>query len=118
MNAYLAGLIANPKEFVPYAKFDEKMDCVRVRLRDCSTCETVISKHLSVLYPTTHSRSNTQKIVGLDIYGLHSFGLSLDNIHRVSELIDAFVKKLPPEEAHELEQFARHREIAEMRLAA
>lgn len=87
----------------PYAEFDEGMDCIRVRLRDCSVTEERISEHFTVLYDN-HPKQNQSQLAGFNIKGVHGLGLSLSMTQNVADVIDMVVSVVPPEEVEQLKR--------------
>ena len=87
----------------PYAEFDEGMDCIRVRLRDCSVTEERISEHFTVLYDN-HANQNQSPMAGFNIKGIHGLGLPLPFTRNVADIIDMVVMLVPPEEVEQLKR--------------
>lgn len=87
----------------PYAEFDDGMDCIRVRFRDCSVTEERISEHFTVLYDN-HPKHNQSQLAGFNIKGVHGLGLSLKMTQNVADIIDMVVGVIPPEEVEQLKR--------------
>jgi hypothetical protein len=55
------------EEFKPLAYYDKHLDCIRVRIRDCSVIEEKLSKIFTVLRA---SHTDYQTYVGFNIKGV------------------------------------------------
>ena len=49
LNAFMAENLS--EDFQPFAYFDKHMDCIRVKIRDCSVTEVRLSRMFTVLKP-------------------------------------------------------------------
>lgn len=82
--------------FEPFAIYDKHLDCIRVRIGDCSVIEERRSRIFTVLKP---SHSNFNSNVGFNIKGIqHLFkdlGLASAGVFKLADIIDAIVKKYP-----------------------
>jgi hypothetical protein len=90
------GVVLRP--FQPVAYYDGYMDCIRVQILDRSITEVRVDDSLT-LYRTNHPAPFDPQHVGFSIKGVkHLFrelGLPLDGVLRLTELIDALVKRMP-----------------------
>lgn len=90
---------SNLKEFVPFAYFDNHMDCIRVKIMDCSVTEIRLSSIFTVLRPNHGHHAKTGRNVGFTIKGIaHLFdklGLPLSGVRDLTEILDAIVKVYP-----------------------
>ena len=65
-------LSLSSEAFRPCAYFDERLDCIRVITRDCSTMEERISDRLTVLVDN-YAADDKDKYVGFTIKGARHF---------------------------------------------
>lgn len=84
--------------FRPFAYYDERLDCIRVLVRDCSCTESRIDEVFTVLennYPMT----NENKYVGFTIKGirhiLNTIGVTPDGYIQLTKLLDHIVQTYP-----------------------
>lgn len=85
-------------DFRPLAYYDKHMDCIRVRILDCSVTEERINRIFTVLRPN-HGDLDNIPCVGFTIKGVrHLFeelGLPFQGVLLLSKIIDEIVKKFP-----------------------
>ncbi len=90
----LSTFMAELQEFEPYAYFDKHMDCIRVKLADCSVTERRMNRIFTMLVPNDSAMGD--KAVGVTIKGVaHLFdrcGLPMVGIVSLASIIDAIVK--------------------------
>jgi len=88
------------KKFGPNAYFDKHMDCIFVKLRDCSITEVRVSEYLTFLFDN-HPNKNQSNFAGLKIKGIkHIFktlDIELEGIIAFTDFWDAFAKEYPSE---------------------
>jgi len=80
-------------EFRPGAYFDEDLDCIRVRVRDCSVTEWRVSPQLTVLEDNYADEASGRELyVGFTIKGARHFcrehGIDLSVPVKLSKLLD------------------------------
>lgn len=89
----------NLQPFNPFAYFDKHLDCIRVRIFDCSVTEVRLSRFFTVLRPNHGMHARTGKNVGFTIKGIaHIFnvlGIPLSGIRDLTEILDKIVKLYP-----------------------
>lgn len=95
----LAELIANSKEFRPFAYFDKHMDCIRVLIQDVSVTEERLGKFFTVARPNHAAPPFNGQNVGFTIKGIahlfHSIGLPFAGVHQVVEVLDKIIQRMP-----------------------
>lgn len=83
-------------EFKPFACYDKHLDCIRVRIKDCSVIEERLSHIFTVL---KSSHSDLEFFVGFNIKGVrHLFeevGLPHEGVIKLTDIINAIVKEYP-----------------------
>lgn len=88
-----------PGQFRPSAFFDDRLDCIRVIVKDCSVLETRINELITVLKDRYASDNDPTPYVGFTVKGARHFchdnNLSLDAPIQVSALLDAMLKSFP-----------------------
>lgn len=76
--------------FRPCAWFDERLDCIRVVVKDCSVYETRLGKRLTIL-----EANHAHEVAGFTIKGARHFcnenGLSLATSIKMTSLLDAIL---------------------------
>lgn len=94
LSAFMA---ANYSQFRPYAYFDKHMDCIRVKLVDCSVTENRLNRIFTMLTPNDPAMGD--KSVGVTIKGVaHLFdqiGLPMSGVVTLAQILDAIVKFFP-----------------------
>ena len=84
--------------FRPCAFFDQRLDCIRVVVRDCSILETRINKYLTLL-EDNYEVSGENRYVGFTIKGARHFcqehGFDLSTPVDISKLLDSIVAIFP-----------------------
>lgn len=89
-------LAENLQEFRPFAYFDKHLDCIRVKILDCSVTEVRLNRFLTVLQPNNVYRSGH---CGFTIKGVahlfNEFGIPMSGVFDLVELLDRIVKKFP-----------------------
>jgi len=87
-----------PGEFRPCAYFDDRLDCIRVIVRDCSVLETRVHERLTVLEDMYYPAGRKQ-YVGFTVKGARHFcrenGISLAAPIAVGKLLDAILAAFP-----------------------
>lgn len=80
--------------FEPFAFYDKHLDCIRVRLADCSMIERRAGKIFTMVI-----NSDSGDAVGFNIKGIrHLFerlGLPAEGVYELAEIIDEIVKEFP-----------------------
>jgi len=83
-------------EFTPYAYYDKHLDCIRVRIRDCSTIETRKSRIFTLLR-AAHADSELR--VGFVIKGVrHLFeelNIPHDGVVKLADIMNQIIKVYP-----------------------
>jgi len=88
-------------EFRPCAFFDDRLDCIRVIVRDCSVLEERINNRITVLLDNYHPRPGQggRKCVGFTIKGARHFcqerGWGAQTSVTMTDLLDAVVASSP-----------------------
>lgn len=89
----------NLQTFRPLAYFDKHMDCIRVKIMDCSVTEIRLSRIFTVLRPNHGIHAETGRSVGFTIKGVaHIFdelGLPLSGVRYLTEILDEIIKRYP-----------------------
>ncbi len=97
-NTIDAFMADNLTQFQPYAYYDKHMDCIRVKILNCSVTETRMSKMFTLLKSNGDS-ALAGSHVGFTIKGVAhlfaSLGLSLNGVHNVANILNEIVKKMP-----------------------
>lgn len=93
----LEGFMAEHLEsFRPYAFYDKHMDCIRVKILDCSVTEKRMSRIFTLL---TGNHLSVPRNVGFTIKGVaHLFnrlGLKQEGAHDVAHILDEIVRVFP-----------------------
>jgi len=83
------------RPFKPYAYYDEGLDCVRVTIRDCSTCELRINEWLTVLQD--NDLESDPAPIGFTLKGVRVLAGQRDEVLNLIELLDACLKQDPKE---------------------
>jgi hypothetical protein len=89
-------------EFRPCAIFQERLDSIRVVVRDCSLTATRINEVVTVL-EDSHFRPGTgvERYVGFTIKGVKHFcrvhGIDTESPVRIADVLDAVLKSFPEE---------------------
>ena len=98
-NSLEAFMAENLQAFRPFAYFDKHLDCIRVKIQDCSVTEVRLSRIFTVLKPNHGLHARTGRNVGFTIKGIaHIFdelGLPVSGVHDLTEILDAIVKVYP-----------------------
>jgi len=93
----LEGLLKDIPVFKPVAYYDKHLDCIRVKIRDCSVTEERVNRIFTVLKPNNCDVSSPY--VGFNIKGIrHLFNqlkIPLTGIVRLVDIIDGIVKQFP-----------------------
>jgi hypothetical protein len=83
-------------EFKPFAYYDRHLDCIRVRIRDCSVIEQKLSKIFTVLRA---AHADYEVSVGFTIKGIRhlfeSIGLPSEGVFALAHIIDQIVRVYP-----------------------
>ena len=88
-------------EFEPFAVYEKDLDCIRVIVKDCSVCEFRINELLTVFHD--NNPASEPLPIGFTIKGIRAkFGHQFDGIVKLTELLDALVKKSPEEAVMQL----------------
>jgi hypothetical protein len=99
-------------EFRPFAYYDKHLDCIRVRLSDCSMSEERKNR-IFTLVKAAHS----EKLVGFNIKGIcHLFkelGLEPKDVYLIIKIIDEIVKHHPDTVGKLLQEHEEWKNIAE-----
>ena len=86
-------------EFRPCAFFDDRLDCIRVMVRDCSVLEERISARVTVLLDNHYPGPGRRQCVGFTIKGARHFCLEnsipLGAPVRISTILDALTARSP-----------------------
>lgn len=89
----------NLQAFRPFAYFDKHLDCIRVKIMDCSVTEVRLSRIFTVLRPNHGLQAKTGKNIGFTIKGIaHIFNelkIPLSGIRDLAEILDGIVKLYP-----------------------
>lgn len=89
----------NLQLFRPFAYFDKHMDCICVKIMDCSVTEFRLSRIFTVLRPNHGIHAKTRRSVGFTIKGVaHIFdelGLPLSGVRDLTEILDEIIKRYP-----------------------
>jgi hypothetical protein len=105
----------NLQEFRPIAYFDKHLDCIRVKLEDCSAVEVRLNRFLTILKPGPND-----EIVGFTIKGIaHLFsklGLKRDGILKVVDILNKMLEKYPDESLRRVYQIARQQNADELKV--
>ena len=84
--------------FRPIAYYDKHMDCIRVVTHDRSVTEHRINDFFTI-HECNHSGAFDPQYVGFTIKGVrhlfNEYGLPLDRVYRLAELIDRLVRAWP-----------------------
>jgi len=95
LNKLFAG---EPRDFRPFAVFDESLDCIRVVTRDCSVTETRVNELLTILEDNYPDRPEA-KYVGFTIKGARHFCLERQlkaaGPIRLAEILDEILAAFP-----------------------
>ena len=87
--------------FQPVAYYDERLDLIRVVLRDCSVLETRVSPMFTVLYDNDPQKGQS-RCMGFVIKGarhlLDEWGMSGQGAYTVANLLNKVLALLPAEE--------------------
>lgn len=83
-------------DFKPFAYYDKHLDCIRVRIRDCSVIEERLSSIFTILKA---AHSDYEYYVGFNIKGvrhlLDVLGLPHEGSVRLADIIDGIIKEYP-----------------------
>jgi hypothetical protein len=83
-------------EFKPFAYYDKHLDCIRVRIRDCSVIEERLSRIFTVLKA---AHTEYELPVGFTIKGvrhlLESLQLPAARVYKLTDIIDGIVRVYP-----------------------
>lgn len=81
-------------EFEPFAYYDDQLDCIRVRIQDCSMIEQRLNRFLTLVVSAHEGHP-----IGFNIKGVrHLFqeiGLDVGKVHKIADVLDAIVKRYP-----------------------
>ena len=93
----LQGFMAdNFTPFQPYAIYDKHMDCIRVKILDCSVTEKRMSRYFTLLEA---NHSPVQKHVGFTIKGIaylfDKLGLQQKGVYEITQILDEIVRVFP-----------------------
>ncbi len=85
------------QEFKPFAVYHDRLDCIRVLIRDCSTIETRVNKYITLL-EASHTSETGSRFVGFTIKGAlylcKKHGIARKGLVILTELLDAVVREL------------------------
>ena len=92
-----------PGGFHPCAIFQDRLDCIRVIVRDCSITATRLNGVLTVLEDTHYKPGlDVELYVGFTIKGVRHFcqehGIRIDSPVRIAEILDAILQVFPERE--------------------
>lgn len=97
------------KEFRPFAFYDKHLDCIRVRIKDCSVIEERVNKFFTLLKPT-HAKAPAY--VGFNIKGirhlLDTCGLPTSGAVKIADIINVIVKFYPDYVAQQIKEEFLH----------
>lgn len=83
-------------EFNPFAHYDKHLDCIRVRIRDCSVVEERLSRIFTV-HKAAHA--DYELSVGFTIKGVRhlfeSLGLPAEGVFKLVDIINGIVRVYP-----------------------
>ncbi len=86
-------------EFKPFAYYDKHLDCIRVRIQDCSVVEERLSRIFTILKAAHPIESGGDQLVGFNIKGIrHLFeqvGLPHEGVFKLVDIISEIVKVYP-----------------------
>jgi hypothetical protein len=87
-------------EFRPCAWFEERLDCIRVLVRDCSILESRVNDRLTVLEDNYYQEGGRgRRFVGFTFKGARYFckqqGWSLTVPIKMTDFVDAILKSFP-----------------------
>lgn len=98
-NSIEAFMAENLQAFRPFAYFDKHLDCIRVKILDCSVTEIRLSRIFTVLRPNHGLHAKTGRNVGFTIKGIaHIFDelkLPMSGVRDLTEILDGIVKVYP-----------------------
>ena len=105
-------------DFRPVAYYDKHMDCIRVHTHDRSITEIRLSEYFTI-YRCNNRTLMDPEYVGFTIKGVrHLFddiGLGLSGAHKLAEIIEGIVTKMPGEIAELLKLiYERHKSVGEL----
>lgn len=84
--------------FRPFAYYDERLDCIRVLVRDCSCTESRIDEVFTVL-ENNYPKTNESKYVGFNIKGirhmLRTLNVNPDGYIPLTKILDHIVQTYP-----------------------
>lgn len=83
------------RPFQPLADYDQKLDCIRVIVRDCSPCEYRINEWLTVAHDS--DPASAPGPVGFTLKGVRELLEHNENIIKITDALDALIKKAPDE---------------------
>lgn len=91
----------NPiKTFSPLAYYDKHLDCIRVKIRDCSVTETRLDRVFTII-EDNYPEPGQDKYVGFTIKGVqHLFkrlGIPLGGVLKITDLLNQIVAQCPQE---------------------
>lgn len=89
--------------FRPCAIFNERLDFIRVLVRDCSVTSTRINELVSVLEDTHYQPGQaSERYIGFTLKGVRRFcrerGIDTDGPVKITKILDAILKAFPERE--------------------
>jgi hypothetical protein len=86
-------------DFHPCAWFEERLDCIRVLVRDCGILESRINERFTVLEDAYYEEDGGKRYVGFTFKGAKHFckqqGWDLDAPIKLADFVDAILKNFP-----------------------
>lgn len=83
-------------KFKPFAYYDKHLDCIRVRIRDCSMVEIRMNPIFTMV-----TNAQSDQPVGFNIKGVRylfeNVGLAPKRVYQLTSILDAIAKVFPDE---------------------
>lgn len=99
----ILAMIGSARPFSPYAIYDKQLDCIRIRLRDCSVTEERFHEAITVLFDN-HKEEGQTELAGLTIKGVHHFLGTMTGVQLVTKVLDTVLGQLPQKDRQRLEK--------------
>lgn len=86
-------------QFKPFAYYDKHLDCIRVRIKDCSVVEERLSRIFTILKAAHPIEGGGDLLVGFNIKGVRylfeQVGLPHEGVFKLADIIGEIVKVYP-----------------------